>query len=488
MLGDLTRASGILLANGPTPRSGGARSRRGGAGLASRSQRHRHCVGWAGRPGLGRGVRTRRGHPHPRLDRAATRSSPRPVCEPRTSTACGGARPDRRSPKVPAVAPGRLPAARAVGRRRGRAPARRTPGWRRCSRRPTRRARARSRRAIVVAPTRCCPGSGTRLRARCGAAAAAVLLGPDEDGAPALLGPAGQPRACRSSTATAATARHAPATSTTAASSARRSSCPLATEVGEHARGARRRAWSLPDPDGRLGAALAPQDRRRPGRSRPTCAGRRRHRRRRRPARRVPARSTRRRRSRSSAPAAAGPPASASTVDAPVPGRPRGRRRRSRRRASRVRTREVLRARGQLVPAGETSRWACRPRARCSCAAPTRCSGCSAAGASTAARSARRRRSTPPASRCGGAKLEPVPLARARRRPHLRGQPRRCRRRSSRRCRSRCVDLDDGARVMLQVDRRRRRPRDRRRGRARAAPLRARARRPRLRLQGRAPR
>ena len=46
------------------------------------------------------------------------------------------------------------------------------------------------------------------------------------------------------------------------------------------------------------------------------------------------------------------------------------------------------------------------------------------------------------------------------------------------------VDLDDGARVMLQVHRRRQRPRDRHRGRARAAPLRARARRPRLRLQG----
>ena len=62
----------------PTPRSGGARGRRGGAGLASRSQRHRHCVGWAGRPRLGRGVRTRRGHPHPRLDRVRRAASPRP--------------------------------------------------------------------------------------------------------------------------------------------------------------------------------------------------------------------------------------------------------------------------------------------------------------------------------------------------------------------------------------------------------------------------
>ena len=69
------------------------------------------------------------------------------------------------------------------------------------------------------------------------------------------------------------------------------------------------------------------------------------------------------------------------------------------------RTRRTLRCCGRAVSSNRRarrSRWVCRPRARCSCAAPTRCSGSSAGGVSTAARSARRRRSIRIASTVAG--------------------------------------------------------------------------------------
>ena len=96
--------------------------------------------------------------------------------------------------------------------------------------------------------------------------------------------------------------------------------------------------------------------------------------------------------------------------------------------------------------------------------------------------------STPPSIHphcinCGGPKLEPVALARdgavhtfvvnhTMPAPFVAPLP------------IAVLDMDDGARLMLQVDRRRHRHRDRPPGRARAAQVRARARRSRLRLQG----
>ena len=102
---------------------------------------------------------------------------------------------------------------------------------------------------------------------------------------------------------------------------------------------------------------------------------------------------TRRDSSRSSAPAAGARPACSSTSKQPVPGAAHVADR-ARRRPARVATPRCCARAGNSYPAARRSRWACRPRARCSCAAPTRCSACSAGAASTAARSARRRRST----------------------------------------------------------------------------------------------
>ena len=95
-------------------------------------------------------------------------------------------------------------------------------------------------------------------------------------------------------------------------------------------------------------------------------------------------------------------------------------------------------------------RWACRRRARSSCAAPTRCSGCSARAASTAERSTPRRRSTRTASRAAAPKFVLEPLARRGRihtfvvnhtmpAPFVAPLP------------LAVIDLEDGARVMLQV-------------------------------------
>ena len=158
------------------------------------------------------------------------------------------------------------------------------------------------------------------------------------------------------------------------------------------------RAWSLPDPDGRLGAVVAKQV----GAARPPSAAvynaSRRHRRGRGAARRHRRDGRGRASSRSSAPAAAAPPGCSSTSTRPVAGRGARRRSRSRDGAPGDLRRGAARPRPAACRSARRSRWACRPRARCSSAAPTRCSACSAAAASTAARSARPRRSTRTAS------------------------------------------------------------------------------------------
>ena len=258
---------------------------------------------------------------------------------------------------------------------------------------------------------------------------------------------------------------------------------PVVREVGEQLAALDVRAWSLPDPDGRLGARVAKQlgaSHRRLGRG---VRRARRHRRRGAAARRRSARSTR-----AGTVAIVGigggrttgvdrsPPTHRCPAPRPSP--------HALARAAGAPYAEVLRARGQLVAVGRDGPdgRAARERA-CSSAAPTRCSGCSAAAASTAARSTRRRRSTRTASRAAAPSSSRSPLARrgvvhtfvvnhTMPAPFVAPLP------------LAVVDLDDGAADHAAGRRRRRRPRDRHRGRAGAAPLRARARRPGLRLQG----
>ncbi len=131
------------------------------------------------------------------------------------------------------------------------------------------------------------------------------------------------PAPARSSTATAATARSTTATCTTGDCSAKRSSCPSSARSPRSLAAFDVRAWSLPDPDGRLGAVVArgvkaattPVARRSTPRSamparRPRCSA-------------ASPRSTRRASSRSSAPAAAAPRACSINADAAGAGRGR---------------------------------------------------------------------------------------------------------------------------------------------------------------------
>ena len=247
--------SDIVAAHDPTPRGGGARGRRGGAGLASRRQRHRHCVGWAGRPWRGGGLRARRGHPHAgldrlrralRRDRRAPRGRRRPVVGHHPTAVRRGAQlvaPGRdrcgsgRRPSVPSP-PGSphagvealLAAADAIAAGTVR------PG----DRRHQRRAAARHRHVARA-------GLRRGRHGRC-------CSGPDEDGAPAVLGP-------RASRWMAALDRyrgdHEDTTRDVYDGRLFREEMflPLATETAA-ALGTDSR-WSLPDPDGRLGAALA---------------------------------------------------------------------------------------------------------------------------------------------------------------------------------------------------------------------------------------
>ena len=197
------------------------------------------------------------------------------------------------------------------------------------------------------------------------------------------------------------------------------------------------RAWSLPDPDGRLGACGREAARRRRRLPRPRCT-----------------------RSSATPGAAAALLGAIGALDAAGRCRDRRLRRRSSDRRGDHRRRRRCPARrpsahaiadGTPVsyadaapgprPARRRRRDGADGRAAgeraCSCAAPTRCSACSAPAASTAARSTRRRRSTRTASSCGGAKFELVAARPTRHACTRSWSTRRCRHRSSRRCRSR---------------------------------------------------
>ena len=106
----------------------------------------------------------------------AGRSRP-PASSTTSSTACGGARPARPSPRARATpsSPPALGLSLALRRARS-ARARRTRAWRRCSARPTPSAPGRRRVALVVASDALVPGPGTAFEARAGAGAAAVVL------------------------------------------------------------------------------------------------------------------------------------------------------------------------------------------------------------------------------------------------------------------------------------------------------------------------
>jgi hydroxymethylglutaryl-CoA synthase len=111
-------------------------------------------------------------------------------------------------------------------------------------------------RALVITSDALLPGTGTSLEPACGAAATAVLLAPDDGSAPAVLGP-------RAGRWIAALDRyrgdHEDTTRDVYDGRLFREQVflPLASETAA-ALGAEGDArWSLPDPDGRLGAALA---------------------------------------------------------------------------------------------------------------------------------------------------------------------------------------------------------------------------------------
>ena len=292
------------------------------------------------------------------------------------------------------------------------------------------------------------PGLGTGFEARCGAGAAAVVLA--AEGGAAALGarvthspPARRPLPRRRRD-------RQPRPLRRRACSARRSSCRVVAR-GRRARSPRStsRAWSLPDPDGRLGAVVAKK----------VGAD----------ARRVGRRSTRRsatpaRRPRCSARSARSTPPGAVAivgtgggrttgvlVDVERAGARRGRGRRTRSTAAGPRRyAEVLRARGQLVAGGETIPMGVPPESAMFVRGADemlgllggRCVDCGTI-------------STPPSIHphcinCGGPKLEPVALARGGAvhtyvvnqtmpAPFVAPLP------------IAVLDMDDGARLMLQV-------------------------------------
>ena len=404
--------------------------------------------------GGGRGqvarLRARRGHAHPRVGGRRPRARRRRASRPTTSTRSSGARAGRRSPRArasrsspprSACAPTSGGALLAGSRARGHGGAR-SPA-------PTRSPRARRASRSWSCPTRCGPGSAPASRRA--AARARPRSCSRADGGAARARRARHPHAARSSTATAATARSTTATSTTRACSARRSSSRSSREVAEQlaAFDVARVVAPRPRRPARRGASPSSV-----GAGAPRVGRRVRR-----------ARRHRRGRARCSARSARSTPPGTVAIVGTGGGRTTGvarrrrragagRRRASRdaleRRAARDATPRCCAPAASSSPAARRSRWACRPRARCSCAAPTRCSACSAAAASTAARSARRRRSIRTASTAAA--------------------------RSSSRSRSRAagtvhtfvvnqtmpapfvaplpiavLDMDDGARLMLQV-------------------------------------
>ena len=405
------------------------------------------------RPGPGRRLRARRGHPHPGLggrDRGARRGRDRRA--ERSTRSSGGragppfaegpslAVPRRRARLCPATSGGAL--ARGLGAR-GHGGAR--------PRAPTRSPRARRAIALVVASDALRPGLGTGFEARCGAGAAAVVLG--DRRRHAALGDAGhahppvrRPLPRRRRDRQPRPLRRAPVP---------RGDLPA--RVVEVVDRARRRSTCARGRSPIPTAGSAPWSRRRSARRPPrrprSYASDRRHRR---------GRGVARRASRA--------------MDAAGHGRDRRHRRRphdrrarrtstrrcrARRRSrprsttgARRRTPKLLRARGQLVPGGETIPMGVPPESAMFVRGADemlgllggRCVDCGTI-------------STPPSIHphcinCGGPKLEPVALARGGTvhtyvvnhtmpAPFVAPLP------------IAVLDMDDGARLMLQVDRRR---------------------------------
>ena len=342
---------------------------------------------------------------------------------------------------------GRRALAEPTGRRRAHERLARTPAWRRCSARPTRSPPARSAPRSSSSPTASGPGSAPRSRPGPAPAPPRSCSRPR----PARpRSPSASPGRSRCSTATAATASSTPATSTTPRLFREEMFLPPVLEVAEHLAALDPRAWSLPDPDGRLGTHRRPAGRRRPSCRRPTSTPRSATPRPRRRSSARSARSTRPAPSRSSAPAAAGPPAWCSPSTRRSRARPPPRTA-SPTRAGPRRTPALLRARGQLTPSGETIPMGVPPESALFARGAEemvqllggRCADCGTIN-------------TPPSIHptciaCGGVE------ARAGRRSPATAwctrssSTRRCRRRSSRRCRSRSSTSTTAHGVMLQV-------------------------------------
>ena len=429
-------------------------------------------LGPQGRPGPGRGLPARRGRPHPRRRRRPAARSPPRASRPTSSTACGGAPPARRSRRARATRSSPRPSACRPSPAARCAPAPPTPGIEALLGAADAVAAGSARVALVVASDALIPGAGHGVRGAVAApAAAAYRARRRRRRRGARSAPASRGRT-RTSTATAATASRPRATSTTAASSAKRcSSRRCATSASSSSTLDIDTAGRLPDPDGRLGATVAKQlDAGTPasaavyaqlgdtGAAAALLGGDRRARR----------RGTGRHRSAS---AAAAPPASSSPPTGPCPVRPSvaailadGRP---------ATYAEVLRGpQRQLVPTGETVPMGVPPESAQLVRGAdeilgllgARCVDCGTIN-------------TPPSIHphcisCGSSKFVLEPDRPSRRRAHVRDQPHDAARRSRRRSPLAVIDLDDGARVMLQVvgdgydlD-------DRLRGRPRAPPLR----------------
>ena len=351
------------------------------------------------RPGVGaaarasRGLRTRRRPADPRgrsrLDALAAAG-----LDPAESTDSGGAAPARRSPKVRATRSSRPRSASPTTPVAPSRAARPHAGHRSAARRGRRgRGGLRGRPASWWSPTVVGPGSAPHSRP----AAAPVR--------PRSCSPRGRSRrAHRPGHPLPRPARPLPRRRRVRhprplrPAPVPRGDVPAAVrEVGEHLAALDARAWSLPDPDGRLGAAVARQVgatlSRRPRstprsatpRPRPRCSARSA-----RSTRPAPSRHRHRRRSdhrRHHHRRRTGARRGTSVADVLATGRPAI----VRRGAAGPRPAHADR---RDDPDGRPARErAVRPRA------PRRCCSCSAAAAPTAARSTRRRRSTPRASR-----------------------------------------------------------------------------------------
>ena len=379
-------------------------------------------MGPARRAGPGGRLRPRRGHPHPRGRGRRPGARRRRASKPTASTASGGARPARRSPKARATPSSPPRSASRTSPAAPCSPARRTPAWTRCSAAADavgagsapRRARRRLRRAAS-------PGSGTGFEARCGAGAAAIVLA--AEGGTAVDRRPGHPHRTRSLDRYRGDGEtDDPRPLRRRASSARRCSSRSCARSASTSRRSTSRAWSLPDPDGRLGAARRQAGRRRRTARRPRstprsatpappprCSAR------------IGALDARRHGRHRRLPAAAARPASSCTPTRRFPAPPPSPTLLER--AARVRTPRCCGPAASSSPAGETIPMGVPPESALFVRGADemlgllggRCVDCGTI-------------STPPSIHphciaCGGPKLEPVAARAARHGAHVRGEP-----------------------------------------------------------------